>query len=108
MGRLRILHSHSRWYWGLRLFLVATPAGMPITWALASPKIDERDVLTAIIDRDPHLATDRPGPALDRRQRLRLPSIRNRPGRPRDHASPADAEQRSERGGCVQARQRGR
>src|SRR5689334_17004645 len=33
---------------------------MPITWALASPKIDERDVLTAIIDRAPYLATDRP------------------------------------------------
>jgi hypothetical protein len=54
-------HSHSRWYWGLRLFLVCTPAGMPITWALASPKIDEREVLAAMIDRDPHLATDRPG-----------------------------------------------
>ncbi|MFB9833321.1 IS982 family transposase [Actinoallomurus acaciae] len=53
--------SHSRFYWGLRLFLVCTPAGMPITWALASPKIDERDVLTAMLDRDPHLATDRPG-----------------------------------------------
>ena len=53
--------SHSRFYWGLRLFLVCTPAGMPITWALASPKIDERDVLAAMLDRDPHLATDRPG-----------------------------------------------
>ncbi len=30
--------SHSRWYWGLRLFLVCTPAGMPILWALASPR----------------------------------------------------------------------
>jgi hypothetical protein len=53
--------SHSRFYWGLRLFLVCTPAGMPITWALASPKIDEREVLTAVLDREPHLATDRPG-----------------------------------------------
>jgi hypothetical protein len=53
--------SHSRWYWGLRLFLVCTPAGMPIIWALASPKIDEREVLAAMLDRDPHLATDRPG-----------------------------------------------
>ena len=53
--------SHSRWYWGLRLFVVCTPAGMPIIWALASPKIDERDVLTAILDRDPHLATNRAG-----------------------------------------------
>ncbi|WP_237323149.1 transposase [Streptomyces sp. JJ36] len=53
--------SRSRFYWGLRLFLVCTPAGMPITWALASPKIDEREVLTAVLDREPHLATDRPG-----------------------------------------------
>ncbi|MFF7214931.1 transposase, partial [Streptomyces sp. NPDC008238] len=48
-------------YWGLRLFLICTPAGMPITWALASPKIDEREVLAAMLDREPHLATDRPG-----------------------------------------------
>lgn len=53
--------SHSRFYWGLRLFLVCTPAGMPITWALASPKIDEREVLTSMLDREPHLARDRPG-----------------------------------------------
>ena len=53
--------SHSRWYWGLRLFLVCTPTRMPITWALASPKIDEREVLAAILDRKPDLATTRPG-----------------------------------------------
>jgi hypothetical protein len=53
--------SHSRWYWGLRLFLVCTPAGMPITWALASPKIDGREVLSAMLDREPQLATGRPG-----------------------------------------------
>jgi hypothetical protein len=27
--------SHSRFFWGLRLHLIATPAGLPITWALA-------------------------------------------------------------------------
>jgi len=53
--------SHSRYYWGLRLFLICTPAGMPITWALASPKIDEREVLAAMLDREPRLARDRPG-----------------------------------------------
>jgi hypothetical protein len=52
--------SHSRLYWGLRLFLVCTPSGMPITWALASPKIDEREVLASMPDREPQLATDRP------------------------------------------------
>ena len=36
--------SHSRWFWGLRLHLVCTPAGLPITFALANPKIDEREV----------------------------------------------------------------
>ncbi len=41
--------------------LVCTPTGMPICWALASPKIDEREVLAAMLDREPHLAADRPG-----------------------------------------------
>ena len=53
--------SHSRWFWGLRLHLVCTPAGLPITWALADPKIDERQVLMAICDHEPHLLTQRPG-----------------------------------------------
>src|SRR3954463_16797323 len=26
--------SHSRFFWGLRLHLVCTPAGLPVTWAL--------------------------------------------------------------------------
>jgi hypothetical protein len=53
--------SHSRFFWGLRLFLVCTPTEMPITWALANPKIDEREVLAAMLDREPPLAEDRPG-----------------------------------------------
>ncbi|TWV49627.1 IS982 family transposase [Streptomyces misionensis] len=53
--------SHSRFYWGLKLHLVCTPAGLPVTWALADPKIDERQVLAALIDNEPHLATDRAG-----------------------------------------------
>jgi hypothetical protein len=51
--------SHSRFFWGLRLHLVCTPSGLPITWALATPKIDERQVLTAILDDDPDLFTGR-------------------------------------------------
>jgi len=39
--------SHSRWYWGLKLYLVCTGDGMPIMWCLANPKLGERDVLTA-------------------------------------------------------------
>ena len=36
--------SHSRWYWGLKLYLVCTGDGMPIMWCLADPKIGEREV----------------------------------------------------------------
>jgi Transposase DDE domain len=53
--------SHSRFFWGLRLHLVCTPSGLPITWALADPKIDERQVFMAILDHDPTLTGDRPG-----------------------------------------------
>jgi hypothetical protein len=53
--------SHSRYFWGLRLHLICTPAGLPITWALAHPKLDERQVLMAVFDQDRHLLTERPG-----------------------------------------------
>lgn len=53
--------SHSRFFWGLRLFLVCTPTGMPILWAPANPKMDEREVLTAMLDREPETVTHRPG-----------------------------------------------
>jgi hypothetical protein len=53
--------SHSRYFWGLRLHLVCTPAGLPITWALAHPKLDERQVLMAVLDHDQHLLAARPG-----------------------------------------------
>ncbi|GAA1558924.1 IS982 family transposase [Actinomadura kijaniata] len=53
--------SHSRFFWGLRLYLICTPSGMPITWALADPKLDERQVLVSMLDLEPELAADRPG-----------------------------------------------
>jgi DDE family transposase len=53
--------SHSRYFWGLRLHLICTPAGLPITWALAHPKLDERQVLMTVLDHDQHLLTARPG-----------------------------------------------
>ena len=43
--------SHSRWFWGLRLHLIATPSGLPIAFALAGAKADEREVAKAMIDR---------------------------------------------------------
>ncbi|MFE9924777.1 hypothetical protein ACFYQA_25295 [Streptomyces sp. NPDC005774] len=53
--------SHSRFYGGLRLFLVCTPSGMPILWALAGPKLDEREVLAAMLEVDAPLVGERPG-----------------------------------------------
>jgi Transposase DDE domain len=53
--------SHSRFFWGLRLYLVCAPTGMPILWALANPKLDEREVLMAMLDREPEAVTGRPG-----------------------------------------------
>jgi hypothetical protein len=51
--------SHFRWFWGLHL--ICTPAGLPITWALADPKLDERQVLMCVLDQDQQLLTERPG-----------------------------------------------
>ena len=42
--------SHSRWYWGLKLYLVTTLDGMPITWCLADPKLGEREVAAELLD----------------------------------------------------------
>lgn len=53
--------SHSRFFWGLRLHLMCTPGGLPIAWALANPKIDEREVLADMLNRDPDLLATHPG-----------------------------------------------
>jgi hypothetical protein len=47
--------SHSRWFWGFRLYLLCTAAGMPIIWGLASPKLGEREVVAALLAHDHHL-----------------------------------------------------
>jgi Transposase DDE domain len=52
--------SHSRFFWGLRLHLVCTLAGLPITFALANPKDDEREVLMSMFQVEPGLVADRP------------------------------------------------
>ena len=41
--------SHSRWFWGLRLHLVCTLHGLPVGFALAGAKADERQVLLDIL-----------------------------------------------------------
>lgn len=52
--------SHSRFFWGLRLHLIATPSGLPIAYALTSAKTDERDTALAMLELDTALA-QRPG-----------------------------------------------
>jgi len=56
--------SHSRWFWGLRLHLVCTLHGLPVAFALAGAKADERDVLTGMLAADPALTAARPGQTL--------------------------------------------
>ena len=45
--------SHSRYFWGMRLYLVATAEGMPLMWCLANPK-SQREVMTALLQVDHH------------------------------------------------------
>jgi hypothetical protein len=47
--------SHSRYFWGLRLHLLATVYGLPVGFALTGAKTDERHTLLAILE-DPALA----------------------------------------------------
>ena len=54
--------SHSRFFWGLRLHLIATPSGLPIAYALSDAKADERDIALQMIALDPEL--HRPGQTL--------------------------------------------
>jgi hypothetical protein len=42
--------AHSRWYWGLKLYLITTAEGMPAAWCLADPKIGEREVAADLLD----------------------------------------------------------
>ncbi len=56
--------SHSRFFWGLRLHLVATLHGLPVGFALTGAKADERQVLLDLLHDDPTLAASRPGQIL--------------------------------------------
>jgi hypothetical protein len=53
--------SHSRFFWGLRLYLVCTPSGMPILWALANPKLGEREVLAAMLEESEDVVAEHRG-----------------------------------------------
>ncbi|MCA1822191.1 MAG: IS982 family transposase [Pseudonocardia sp.] len=51
--------SHSRYFWGLRLHLLATLHGLPVGFALTGAKADERTVLLDILHTDSTLNTHR-------------------------------------------------
>jgi Transposase DDE domain len=56
--------SHSRYLWGLRLHLICTLQGLPVGFALAGAKADERQVLVGILAADPTLVATRAGQTL--------------------------------------------
>ena len=47
--------SHSRWFRGLRLRLVCTPSGLPVSFDVASRRADEREVLRDLLKIEPQL-----------------------------------------------------
>jgi Transposase DDE domain len=46
--------SHHRYFWGFRLYVLAGPDGLPVAWCLATPKLGEREVVAALLDRERH------------------------------------------------------
>lgn len=51
--------SHSRYFWGMRLHLIATTSGLPIAFALANPKDDERHIARDMLEIEPGLLAQR-------------------------------------------------
>jgi hypothetical protein len=45
--------SHSRWFWGFRLYLICAGDGMPIGWELAAANVGERVVAAEMLERIP-------------------------------------------------------
>jgi DDE family transposase len=56
--------SHSRYFWGLRLHLVCTLHGLPVMFAVAGAKADERETLLGMLAVDAGLVAARPGQTL--------------------------------------------
>ena len=52
--------SHSRYFWGLRLHLACTLHGLPVMFAIAGAKADEREVLLGMLEADAALVSTRP------------------------------------------------
>jgi hypothetical protein len=45
--------SHSRWFWGFRLYLLCAPDGMPIGFELAAANVPERRAAKEMLERVP-------------------------------------------------------
>jgi hypothetical protein len=56
--------SHSRYFWGLRLHLVCTLHGLPVLFALAGAKADEREVLLGMLEAGADVVSSHPGQTL--------------------------------------------
>jgi hypothetical protein len=53
--------SHHRFSWGLKLYVLAAPDGMPVAWCLANPSQGEREVAEGLLDRAARQGVLRPG-----------------------------------------------
>ena len=53
--------SHSRYFWGLRLHLVCTLTGLPVLFALAGAKADEREILLGMLEAGRDVTEAHPG-----------------------------------------------
>jgi hypothetical protein len=53
--------SHHRFYWGLKLYLLACPDGLPVAWCLANPTLGEREVAEVLLDQAARQQLLRPG-----------------------------------------------
>jgi hypothetical protein len=56
--------SHTRYFWGLRLPLVCTLTGLPVLFALAGAKADEREILLGMLQAGRDVVNDHPGQTL--------------------------------------------
>ena len=53
--------SHHRFYWGLKLYVLVCPDGMPVAWCQANPAQGERVVAEVLLDRAARQQVLRPG-----------------------------------------------
>ena len=56
--------SHTRYFWGLRLHLVCTLTGLPVLFALAGAKADEREMLLGMLEAGQDVVSDHLGQTL--------------------------------------------